>query len=160
MLNQKEVAMGIVKVHRYGVRAHPLDARSLTLEAPGKPALRIAAPPDFRNGVRGTWSPEELLVGSLAACLELTVVAIAEYKEVPIHTIRIDATGHVERKDSQYRFVLIELDVELETDPGREREAERVVEVAHERCIVGSALEVPVHLSIAARGASMAGAAI
>jgi organic hydroperoxide reductase OsmC/OhrA len=152
--------MGIVKVHRYGVRANRVDARCLTLEAPGKPALRIAAPPDFRNGVRGAWSPEELLVGSLAACLELTVVAIAEYKGVPLHTIRIDATGHVERKDSRYQFVLIELDVELGTDAGREREAERVAEVAKERCIVGSALDVPVRLSVDVRAASMASAEI
>jgi hypothetical protein len=56
---RKEVVMGIVKVHRYGVRANRTDAQSLTLEAPGKPALRIATPPEFRNGVRGAWSPEE-----------------------------------------------------------------------------------------------------
>jgi organic hydroperoxide reductase OsmC/OhrA len=152
--------MGIVKVHRYGVRANRVDASVSHLEAPGKPVLRIAAPPEFRNGVRGAWSPEELLVGSLAACLELTVVAIAEYKGVPLHTIRIDATGHVERKDSRYQFILIELDVELETDAGREREAERVAEVAKERCIVGSALDVPVRLSVDIRAASMAGAEI
>ena len=149
--------MGIVKVHRYGVRANRVDAQSLTLEAPGKPVLRIATPPEFRNGIRGLWSPEELLVGSLAACLELTVVAIAEYKGVPLHTVRIDATGHVERKDSRYRFVLIELDVELETDAGREREAEHVAEAAKERCIVGSALDVPVRLSVETRAAAVAG---
>lgn len=149
--------MGIVKVHRYGVRADRVGPQSLTLEAPGKPVLHIATPPEFRGGIRGAWSPEELLVGSLAACLELTVVAIAEYKGVPLHTIRIDATGHVERKDHRYRFVLIELDVELETDAGREREAEKVAEIANERCIVGSALEVPVHLSVETRVTSLAG---
>lgn len=149
--------MGIVKVHRYGVRADRVGPQSLTLEAPGKPVLRIATPPGFRGGIRGAWSPEELLVGSLAACLELTVVAIAEYKGMPLHTIRIDATGHVEQKDHRYRFVLIELDVELETDAGREREAEKVAEIANERCIVGSALEVPVHLSVETRVASLAG---
>jgi uncharacterized OsmC-like protein len=157
MLGEKEVVMGIVKVHRYGVRTDRVSPQSLTLEAPGKPQLRVASPPDFRNGVRGVWSPEELLVGSLAACLELTVDAIAEYKGVPLHTIRINATGHVERKDHRYRFVLIELDVELETDPGREREAEKVAEIANERCIVGSALEVPVHLSVETRVASLVG---
>jgi organic hydroperoxide reductase OsmC/OhrA len=160
MLGEKEVVMGIVKVHRYGVRTQYGGPQNLALEAPGKPVLRVASPPEFRNGIRGVWSPEELLVGSLAACYELTVVAIAEYKGLPLHAIQIDATGHVERKDSRYRFVLFELDVELETDAGREREAEHVAEVANERCLVGSALEVPVHLSVETHTASVAAAAL
>lgn len=151
--------MSIVKLHRYGVRASG-GPQSLSLEAPGKPVLRVASPPEFRNGIRGVWSPEELLVGSLAACYELTVVAIAEYKRVPLHAIRIDATGHVQRKDERYRFVLVELDVELETDGGREREAEHVAEIANERCLVGSALDVPVRLSVEARAASKAAAVL
>ena len=151
--------MSIVKVHRYGVRTHCVDPGSLALEAPGKPVLRIASPPEFGNGIRGVWSPEELLVGSLAACYELTLVAVAEYKGVPLHAIRIDATGHVERKNNLYRFMLFELDVELETDAGREREAEHVAEVASEGCLVGSALQVPVHLSVETRAVSTAAAA-
>jgi organic hydroperoxide reductase OsmC/OhrA len=151
--------MGIVKVHRYGVRAGREGPQTLTLEAPDKPLLHVATPPDFKNGVPGVWSPEELLIGSLAACFELTAVAIADFKGVPLHTIRVDATGHVERKDSQYRFVLIELDVDLETDAGCEHDAERVAEVAKERCIVGSALEVPVRLCVETRAVSVTAAA-
>ena len=151
--------MSIVKVHRYGVRTRSVGPQTLDLEAPGKPTLRVATPPEFRNGVRGAWSPEELLVASLAACFELTVAAIAEYKGIPLHVIQVDATGHVERKDSRYRFMLFELDVELETDAGRERELEHVAEVAKERCLVGSALEVPVRLSVETRAARVAAAA-
>jgi len=148
--------MSTVKVHRYGVRAHPVGPGTLDLEAPGKPALQVAMPPEFRNGVHGVWSPEELLVASLAACFELTVAAIAEYKDLPLHALQVDATGHVERKDSRYRFMLVELDVELETDAGREHELEHVAEVAKERCIVGSALDVPVRLGIETRAAGPA----
>jgi organic hydroperoxide reductase OsmC/OhrA len=152
--------MGIFKVHRYGVRTRYGGSRSLDLEAPGKPLLRVASPPEFRNGVQGVWSPEELLVGSLAACFERTFVAIAEYKGMPLHAIRVDATGHVQRKDSRYRFVLFELDVELGTDAGREHEAERIAELAHERCLVGSALDVPVHLSVETHVAKAAAALV
>jgi organic hydroperoxide reductase OsmC/OhrA len=91
--------MGIVKVHRYGGRI-PEALRVSLSKHPEKPVLRVANPPEFRNGIPGVWSPEELLVGSLAARYELTGVAIAEYKGVPLHAIRIDATGHVERKDA------------------------------------------------------------
>lgn len=152
--------MSIVKVHRYGVRAHPAGAQILDLEAPGKPVLQVAMPPEFRNGVRGVWSPEELLVASLAACFELTVAAIAEYKDIPLHAIQVDATGHVERKDSRYRFMLFELDVELETDAGHERAMEHVAEAANERCLVGSAIDVPVRLTVDVSAGSPAAAAL
>ena len=150
--------MGVFKVHRYGVRTRYEGSQTLSLEAPGKPIRRVANPPEFRNGIDGVWSPEELLIGSLAACYERTLVAIAEYKRMPLHAVRVDGTGHVERKDSKYHFVLFELDVELETDAGREREAEHIAGLAHERCLVGSALDAPVHLSVAAHVASMAAA--
>ena len=151
--------MSIVKVHRYGVRADREGPQSLSLEAPGKPRLHVGTPPEFRNGVPYVWSPEELLIGSLAACFELTVVAIADRKDVPLHAIRVDATGHVERKDSRYRFMLFELDVELETDAGREHDAENLAELAKERCIVASALDVPWRLTVEAHTAPVAAAA-
>ncbi|MCE3286582.1 MAG: putative Peroxiredoxin OsmC [Gaiellaceae bacterium] len=151
--------MSIVKVHRYGVRTRYQGAQGLSLEAPGKPVLRIANPPEFRNGLEGVWSPEELLTGALAACFERTVVAIAEAQGMPLGALRVDATGHVQRKDDRYRFMLFELDVEIETDPGYERVAEHVADLAHERCLVESALEVPVHLSVGARAASSAATA-
>jgi organic hydroperoxide reductase OsmC/OhrA len=148
--------MSVVKVHRYGVRTRYQGSQGLTLEAPGKPVLRVANPPEFRDGLEGVWSPEELLTGALAACYERTVVAVAEYKGMPLGALRVDATGHVQRKDDRYHFMLFELDVELETDPGYEQEAEHVAELAHERCLVESALEVPVHLSVRVASATRA----
>jgi organic hydroperoxide reductase OsmC/OhrA len=158
MLNERRFSMSIVKVHRYGVRTHRAGSQRVDLEAPGKPVLHVATPPEFRNGIPGVWSPEELLVASFAACYELTAVAIAEYKGLPLHTIRVDATGHVERKDGAYRFMLLELDVELETDAGREHELEHVAEVAKERCLVGSALDVPIRLGVEIHAVAVAAA--
>ena len=150
--------MSIVKVHRYGVRTRYQGSQDLSLEAPGKPVLQVASPPEFRGGIRGVWSPEELLVGALASCFERTVVAIAEYKGMPLLSVRVDATGHVQRKDGKYHFVLFELDVDLESDAGREPEAKHIAELAYERCLVGSALDVPVHLSVETHAAKRAAA--
>jgi organic hydroperoxide reductase OsmC/OhrA len=116
-------------------------------------------PSDFKNGVPGVWSPEELLIGSLATCFELTVSALAEYRRVPVHAIRVDATGHVERKDHRYELILLELDVHIETDIGREHDVEHIAEMAHEGCIVGNALDVPVRLEIAARAGTVVASA-
>jgi organic hydroperoxide reductase OsmC/OhrA len=148
--------MSVFKVHRYGVRAEWQDGRRVTLAAPGKPKIDVALPSDFKNGVRGVWSPEELLIASLATCFELTMIALGEYREVPLRSVRVDATGHVERKNYLYKLVLLELDVRAETDAGREHDVEHIAEVAHEGCLVGNALDVPVRLSVEVRTAALA----
>ena len=144
--------MGIAKVHRYEVHTRTTDDRRVALESSGKRTLRVATPPDFRGGVRGTWSPEELLVGSLATCFELTLTAIAERASVPLHAVEVAGTGHVEGTAGRYHFVAIELDVRVVTDPERERDLRELADLARERCIVESALKTPVTLDLEVDG--------
>jgi organic hydroperoxide reductase OsmC/OhrA len=141
--------MSIYTSHRYGVRTEWHDGKRVTLSAPGKPVLDVALPADFKNGVPGVWSPEELLIASLATCFELTMIAVAQNRNVPLHDVRVDATGHVERKGYLYKLILLELDVHAETDIGRRGEIEHIAQVAHEGCLVGNALDVPVRLELA-----------
>ena len=89
------------------------------------------------------------MVGSLATCFELTLVAIAERLAVPLHGVEVGATGHLERRDGRYRFVAIELDTRIVTEPGHEREMEDLAVLARGRCIVEDALRAPVQLRVA-----------
>lgn len=143
--------MSIVKTFRFPVQAHWFVGRLTRLGAPGKPPFRVATPPEFKEGIAGIWSPEELLVGALATCYELTLAAIAERRGIPLNTLEVGASGHVERLSGGYEFTLIELDVELTTAPGRELEAEEVARLAKRHCIVGRALEVPVRVRVETR---------
>ena len=140
--------MGIAKVHRYEVHTRRTDDRRVALEASGKRTIRVATPPGFRGGVPGTWSPEELLVGSLATCFELTFVAVAERAGVPLRDVEVSATGHVEGRAGRYRFITLELAVRATTEPEREAEVREVAELARERCVVESALKTPVTLDL------------
>lgn len=140
--------MSVFKVHRYGVRTEWQDGRRVIVAAPGKPTLEVALPSEFKNGVPHVWSPEELLIASLATCFELTMIAVAEYRDVPLRSVRVDATGHVERKSHLYKLVLLELEVHAETDAGREHDIEHIAAMANEGCVVGNALDVPVRLEI------------
>lgn len=151
--------MSIMKLHRYGVHISRHGDGTLDLDAPGKPTLEVATPADFKDGIRGFWGPEELLIGSLASCFELTALALAERRNVPIVSFRTDATGYIESKNGLYRFVVLELDVAIETDAGFEAAAELVAVVAKEHCIVASALDVPVHLTVEARAVEAPAAA-
>ena len=75
-------------------------------------------------------------------------LAIAKRLSVPIHAIRAHASEHIEKTHRAYRFAVIELDVVNATDPEREQAAEYVAEVAREQCIVATALDVPIRLTV------------
>lgn len=154
--------MGIVETLRFRVQASWVAGRLLRLRVRRKPALAVAIPPELGEGIAGIWRPEELLVGSLAASYELTLVSIAERRGLPLHALEIAATGHVERAAAGgYGFTALRLDVELETDAGREFDAEEAALLSKEHCIVVRALDVPVHLRLEMRVLSpaVAGAA-
>jgi organic hydroperoxide reductase OsmC/OhrA len=153
-----EETMSVFKIHRYGVRTEWQDGSRVTLAAPGKPGLDVALPSDFENGVPRVWSPEELLIASLATCFELTMIAVAEHRNVPLRGVRIDATGHVVRKSNLYGLTLLELDVDAETDIGRRGDIEHIARMAHEGCLVGNALDVPVRLDLAIHEAALVAA--
>ncbi len=145
--------MSIVKALRFPVSVRWRGGRLTGLSAVGKPDLEVATPPEFRGGVAGVWSPEDLLVASAATCFAVTLVAIAERMQVPMRALEVTGTGHVsKRDDGRFGFVAIELDVALETSPERIEAAERAAEVAEERCLVSMALDIPVHVAVAARG--------
>ena len=134
--------------HRYCVRTEWRGRPEVVLASPGKPNLEVARSTEFPDGVPDVWSPEELLIASLATCFELTLRSIAGSKGVPIQAVRVDATGHVERRRHRYRVVLVELDAHVETETGREPEIERIAELASEACLVANALDIPVRLSM------------
>lgn len=140
--------MSIVKTLRFPAAVEWHGGRLTRASAPGKPALDVATPPEFKGGMPGVWSPEDLLVTAAASCFAVTLVAVAERSGVELKALRVDGAGHVERAaDGRFRFSVVELDVEVEADadPGR---LERLAAKAEQVCIVSLALDVPVHVRL------------
>jgi organic hydroperoxide reductase OsmC/OhrA len=48
-----------------------------------------------------------------------------------------------------FEFTVIELDARVETEPGFAEEIEAAARLAEEQCLVGRALETPVHVRLA-----------
>ena len=141
--------MSIVKSHRFPVTASLREGRLTDVTAAGKPDLEVATPPGFKGGIEGVWSPEELLVGSLASCFAVTFVAIAERAPVTFDVLRVEGVGHVERRaDGRVGFVSIEIDVHAEVAAGHVHDAEVAARRAEELCIVSLALDVPVQIEV------------
>jgi organic hydroperoxide reductase OsmC/OhrA len=140
--------MGTVKALRYPVHSHWYGGRVVHATATDKRPLQVATPPEFRGGVKGIWSPEELLVAAVASCYELTLAAIAERRRVPLSHVETAASGHLEHGHDGYRFTVIDLDVHIVTDPTHEQEAKELALLTKDHCIVGKALDAPIHVDV------------
>jgi organic hydroperoxide reductase OsmC/OhrA len=142
--------MSITKDFRYRVGVEWEDGRVTTVTSPDKPDLTVATPPEFKNGVLGVWSPEDLLVASVASCYAVTLVAVAERRELPLHELHATGTGHLTmRDDGRLGFVAIELTVRIATDAAVAEAMQRAAKHAERGCLVSMALDVPVHVELA-----------
>lgn len=143
--------MATFKSHRFPVSVEWNGGRLTTATVPGKEPLEVATPPEFKGGIEGVWSPEDMLVGATASCFAVTLVAIAERRDVPLHALSVDGTGFIERHDRGFGFVVIELHATIETDPGSVEAVEKAALAAKDGCLVGMALDTPVHLELDVR---------
>lgn len=126
--------------------------RRTVASVPGKDDLEVATPPEFKGGVEGVWSPEDLFVGAAATCFAVTLAAVAERRGIPLGGLEVDGRGRVsQRPDGRFGFSEIILDVTLATEPGFESEAVSAVEVAERGCLVTVSLDLPVHLELEVR---------
>jgi organic hydroperoxide reductase OsmC/OhrA len=144
--------MSISKDFRYKVAVDWEGDRITTVTSPDKPELTIATPPEFKNGVEGVWSPEDLLVAAAASCFSVTLLAVAERRELPLHSLHVSGTGHLTaRDDGRFGFVAIELTAAIRTDEHVLEAMERAAKHAGRACLVSMALDVPVHVDAVVR---------
>jgi len=144
--------MSTVKALRFPVSVEWRGGRLTAASTRSKPEIEVATPPEFRGGAEGLWAPEELLVTATATCYALTLAAIAEKREIPLHSLNVSGTGHLSvRDDNRFGFVAIELDVEIETSAASSRAADSAARHANDICIVSLALDIPVHVGVVVR---------
>jgi peroxiredoxin-like protein len=148
--------MSIVKDFRFPVSVQLVEGRRTVASAVDKDDLEIATPPEFRDGVPGVWSPEELLVSAAASCYAVTLAAVLERRAIPVHALTVSGAGHVTRRDDgRFGFVAIELDLRLDTAGDRLADAVRAAERAKNLCIVTMALDVPVRVGTDIRAVAL-----
>lgn len=141
--------MSAAKAFRFPVSLRWRGDRLTRVSVTGKPSLDVATPPEFKGGIAGVWSPEDLLVASAASCFAVTLVAVAERMDVPLLELVVGGTGHVGRRDDgRFGFHSIELDVGLQTTPEHVALAEQAAVAAEASCLVSMALAIPVRLDV------------
>jgi organic hydroperoxide reductase OsmC/OhrA len=120
-------------------------ARDHEITAPGRPPIAGSSDPAFR-GDPGRYSPEELLVASLAACHMLWYLHLCADAGIVV-TGYVDPAGGtmVETATGDGHFTEVVLRPRVEVRPGSDLgKAERLHELAHRRCFIARSVSFPV----------------
>ena len=140
--------MTVVKAHRFPVAVRRHESGLVRAHVPGKAVLSVAVPPELHGRHEGIWSPEELLAASVASCFAVTLDAVAEHMDVPLHDVDVRAATNVERIEGRYTVTHLDLAVTIETDSGLVERARDAARRAERLCLISAALDSPVHVRV------------
>jgi peroxiredoxin-like protein len=132
--------------HHYQVFANAEVDGNIALKADDLPQL-ISAPPAEFGGPGDQWSPEHLLVASVADCFILTFRAVARASKLEWSEIESSAVGTLDRVDRVTRFTSFTVSATLTVPAGTDIDkARRLLEKSEAACLITNSLSAETHL--------------
>jgi peroxiredoxin-like protein len=126
--------------HHYQATARAAFDTHVELEAANMPRIMTAAPAEF-GGPGDHWSPEHLLVGTVANCFILTFRAVARGSRLEWTHLECSPVGTLERLDGTTRFTRFTVNVRLTVPEGTDIDkAERLLHKAETGCLITRSL--------------------
>ncbi len=116
------------------------------IKSKDKPAIELSTPVEF-GGKKGVWTPEELLVASVNACIMTTFSYYAEKRGFKFVSYKSSAEGIVELVEMQYIFSKITIKPKIIVESEKDIEvAENLLEISKKNCFVSNSLKSKVIL--------------
>lgn len=142
--------------HHYEVRVEGGTGGAIVSAAP-RPEFRGGAPEEF-DGRSDWWSPEHLLLASVALCIKTTFEAFARRKGLEPLAFGSRAEGTLDKTAQGLAFTSIVVTVELVVDAADVTRAEEILRSAEDHCLISNALKTPVQLVVTVKSAAPASA--
>jgi organic hydroperoxide reductase OsmC/OhrA len=132
--------------HIYKAGAGGGPGGEVTVTSPRLSAFPSTSPPEF-GGPEGNWSPETLLIASVADCFVLTFRAVARASRFDWHELQCEAEGKLQKVERQLRFTDFYLRARLKVPAGARIElAEKLLQKAEAGCLITNSLSAELHL--------------
>jgi organic hydroperoxide reductase OsmC/OhrA len=142
--------------HHYVVAASARADSNVQLASSGVENIESAAPIEF-GGPGDQWSPETLLVASVADCFILSFKAIARASQLEWTALTCDVVGDLNRVDRVMQFTEFSIRAMLEVPESTdESKALRLLEKAEKSCLITNSLIAESHLEAEVRVAGLA----
>lgn len=127
--------------HVYSASATGAPAGAVTVASTGLPAISTAPPAEF-DGPGDVWSPETLLVASIADCFILTFRGVSRAAAFEWHALECVVGGTLERVNGVTRFSRYTTRATLTVSPGASQDkARELLERAEKVCLVANSLQ-------------------
>jgi len=126
--------------HFYKALASGSPDSNLELTSQNLLPLEVAAPEEF-DGPGNQWSPETMLMASVASCLILSFKAIAKASNFKWQTIECDSQGELNRVERKIQFTKISTRVRLVIQTGEDKDkAIKLLDKAEANCLITNSL--------------------
>ena len=126
--------------HRYKASARGGVEGIIDTASPGLRDIPAMPPPEF-DGPGDKWSPETMLVASIASCFILTFRAVARASRFDWNVLTCEVTGVLDRVDRVTQFTEFYIDVSLRLpEGGNTHQAHRLAEKSEQICLVTNSL--------------------
>lgn len=126
--------------HNYAITSTLNNDGQVSLEADNAPKMVITAPPEF-GGPAGNWSPETLLVASVASCFLLTYRALASASKLDWQSFSCDVSGRLDSVNRVVQFSGFTITANLIVDNSNDIEkAERLLKKSEDSCLIRNSL--------------------
>lgn len=132
--------------HHYVVSASTATAGDVTLAAAGLADIPSDAPAEF-GGPGTRWSPETLLIASVADCFVLSFRAVAAASKFPYVSVSANVTGKLEKTPAGMLFTSFDVKAKLVVPAGTDVErAKKLLEKSEQVCLIRNSLKGESHL--------------
>ena len=126
--------------HQYLATARGTASGDIITGSPGLDDFRVQPPPEF-DGPGGYWSPETLLVSTVANCFILTFRAVARASQFEWNSLSCEVVGILNRVERVTRFTEFQIRVTLRLPSGADwHKAHRLAEKSESVCLVTNSL--------------------
>ena len=135
--------------HHYAVTADAESDTNVTLSSRGLQDLDTAGPPEY-GGPGDVWSPETLLVGTIANCFILSFRATARAARLEWDSLSCSVIGTLDKIDRVTQFTAFDITAELTLpahaddkagDKADDKKALRLMEKAKQHCLITNSLK-------------------
>ncbi len=132
-------------MHEFRTTLNWTEEKKGTCSAEGKSSITVATPPEF-GGPEGTWSPEELFVGSIASCLMSTFLYFVERMHIALHSYESSATGTMDKTPEGLCFTKVVVRITADVDEKYRKKTEGLKNKLEKYCPVSASVSCPVEL--------------
>ncbi|MBU1061539.1 MAG: OsmC family protein [Candidatus Omnitrophica bacterium] len=142
--------MGDVKLKSkkfiYRTKVYWVREKRGILSSAGKPDIEIAVPPEFR-GHENIWTPEDLFVASVNACIKTTFLYYAQKNNLEFLSYESEVEGILERVENRFMFTEIKImpKIKIAADSQAEK-AKEVMTLSERNCLISNSIKSKVRV--------------